>query len=55
MEVKTFAATLGLGIVAGAATAMLLPKDSKVYRTADNTVKMVKEEVVEAVNSLKKG
>lgn len=54
MEVKTFAATLGLGLVAGAAAAMLLPKDSKVYRTADNAVNMVKEEFVEAVNSLKK-
>lgn len=55
MEVKAFAATLGLGLIAGAATAMMLPKDSKVYKAADNTVNMVKEEVVEAVNSLKKG
>ena len=53
MEVKTFAAALGLGVVAGAATAMLLPKDSKVYRTANNAVHLVKDEVTEAVNSMK--
>ena len=34
MEMKTFAATLGLGIAAGAAAAFLIPKQSKVYKTA---------------------
>ena len=53
MEVKTFAAALGIGVVAGAATAMLLPKDSKMYRTANNAVHMVKDEVADVVNTIK--
>lgn len=53
MNTKGFAVTLGLGIITGAATAMLLPKNSKVYQTADNAVQMVKEEVIDAVNSMK--
>ena len=53
MEVKTFAAALGISVVAGAATAMLLPKDSKVYQTANNAVHLVKDEVADAVQSMK--
>lgn len=53
MEVKTFAATLVLGLLAGATAAMLLPKESKVYRTANSAVQMVKDEISDAVNSLK--
>ena len=55
MEVKTFAAALGIGVVAGAATAMLLPKDSKVYRTANNAVHLVKDEVSDVVSTMRSG
>lgn len=53
MEVKAFAATLGLGLVAGAAAAMMIPKESKIYKSANNAAQMVKEEVVGAVKTLK--
>lgn len=53
MEVKAFAATLGIGLVAGAAAAMMIPKDSKVYQSANNAVRVVKEEVSDVVKSMK--
>lgn len=54
MEIKSFAATLGLGMVAGAAAVLMLPKQSKAYRKANNVAQMLKEEVSQAVNSLSK-
>ena len=54
MEVKAFAATLGLGLVAGAAAAMMIPKQSKVYRAASDAAEALKQEVAQAVNSMKK-
>ena len=52
MEVKAFAATLGIGIAAGAAAALMIPKQSKVYRAADNAAAKIKEEVTETVHSM---
>lgn len=50
MEMKTFAATLGLGIAAGAAAAFLIPRDSKAYRTAQNAAEKLKEEVAQTMS-----
>ena len=50
MEIKTFAATLGLGIAAGAAAAFLIPKDSKVYKTAVSTAEKLKDGVAETMS-----
>ena len=54
MEVKAFAATLGLGIAAGAAAALMIPKQSKVYKAADNAATRLKEEVTETMQSMMK-
>lgn len=54
MEVKTFAATLGLGMAAGAAAMLMIPKQSKVYKAADNAATKLKEEVTETVQSMMK-
>ena len=54
MEVKTFAATLGLGMAAGAAAMLMIPKQSKVYKAADNAAAKLKEEVTETVQSMMK-
>ena len=54
MEMKAFAATLGIGIAAGAAAALMLPKQSKVYRAADSAATKLKEEVTETVQSMMK-
>ena len=50
MEMKAFAATLGLGIAAGAAATFLIPKQSKVYKTASETAEKLKEEVAQTMN-----
>ena len=55
MQVKTFAATLGLGMLAGAAVTMLLPKDSTVYRAVDDAAHSVKEGVSNAVDNMING
>lgn len=52
MEVKAFAATLGLGVAAGAAAVLLMPKQSKVYKTANNAAMKLKEEVSNTVNHM---
>jgi len=54
MEVKSFAATLGIGMAAGAAAVLLMPKQSKVYRTANNAAKKLKEEVSQPVSNMQK-
>ena len=53
MEIKAFAATLGLGMLAGAAVAMMLPKDSAVYRAADDAAQTVKDGVADAIDSMR--
>lgn len=54
MEVKTFAATLGIGMAAGAAVMLMIPKQSKVYRKANQAVDTIKEEITNAVSSMTK-
>ncbi len=52
MQVKTFVATVGLGMVAGAATMLLIPKSSDVYRVADDAAKALKHEATKMMNSM---
>ena len=52
MEIKAFAATLGLGMVAGAAVTLMLPKHSKVYQFASNTAETIKEDVSDMFDSM---
>lgn len=53
MQVKSFIATVGLGVVAGAATVLLLPKSSPVYRKADEAVQTIKDEAVRMIDQMR--
>lgn len=55
MEIKAFAATLGLGMLAGAAVVMMLPKDSAAYQAVDDAAQSVKNGVSNAVQSVMDG
>ena len=52
MEVKAFAATLGLGMLAGAAVTLMLPKDCKAKQVAQDAADTIKQEVTQAVQSM---
>ena len=43
MKLKSFAATMGLGLVAGAAAMLMIPKNSEVYRVADGAASAIKQ------------
>ena len=55
MEIKAFAATLGLGMLAGAAVVMMLPKHSAAYQAVDDAARSVKNGVSNAVQSVMDG
>lgn len=44
MHVKSFIVTVGLSAAAGAAAMLMIPKNSKVYRTATNAADTIKME-----------
>ncbi len=52
MHVKSFAATLGVGMMAGAATMLLIPRHSQAYRTADETAHAIKKTVKQKMDDL---
>jgi hypothetical protein len=54
MEIKAFAATLGAGMLAGAAVVMMLPKQSPVYRAVDDAATTIRDGVSQAVCSMKR-
>ncbi len=53
MQTKKFFVTLGVGLAAGALGAMMLPKDSEVYKTTQNAANAVKKEAEMVVDSMK--
>lgn len=53
MQVKSWIATIGIGAVAGAATVLLLPKSSPVYRKADQAVQTIKNEAVRMIDQMR--
>ena len=53
MEVKTFAATLGVGMLTGAAVMMMIPKQSSVYKAADDAAMTVKRSMTHAMDAMK--
>ena len=53
MQVKSFLTSVGLGVVAGAATVLLLPKSSPVYRKADQAVHTIKDEAVRMIDQMR--
>ena len=54
MEIKLCAASLGVGMLTGAAVVLMLPKHSEAYRVANNAAKTVKMEVGKLVDTIKK-
>ena len=54
MKAKTFLTAVSLSAVAGAAAILLMPKDSKVYRTAEDAVESVKMEAGRMFDTFKR-
>ena len=52
MEIKSFATTLGVGMVAGAATMLLIPRHSQAYRTADEAAHAINKRVNHTIDAL---
>jgi len=52
MQVKSFLATVTLGVAVGALGTLMLPKNSEVYQTADKAAKSIRSEAEKAVQSL---
>ena len=52
MQVKSFLATMGVGIAVGALGAMMLPKNSGVYQTMNNAAKTIQQEAEKAVSAV---
>lgn len=46
MQVKSFLLTLGLGMAAGGAAALMLPQNSKARKTAQKAVNTVEDTVM---------
>ncbi len=52
MEVGKFAATLGAGMVAGAAAMLMIPRQSPCFRAADDAAHTIKRGVKNAVDDM---
>lgn len=55
MQVKSFIATVGIGMAAGAAAILMLPKHSEAYRMADDAAQAIKQEAGKMMDSMRKG
>ena len=55
MQIKSFVTTMGLGMAAGAAAILLLPKESKAYRAADDAAQILKTEAGRIAGKMNKG
>ena len=53
MKAKTFLAAVSLSAAAGATAILLMPKDSKFYRTAEDAIETVKMEAGRMWDSFK--
>ena len=52
MQVRSFLLTMGAGIAVGALGAMMLPKNSEVYKTTKQAANAIKREAESAIDSL---
>lgn len=53
MKVSSFLATMGIGMVAGAATMLMIPKHSEAYRMADDAANAIKQEAGKMFDSIR--
>lgn len=54
MQVKSLITTVGLGMVAGAAAVLMIPKNSEAYRMADDAAHTLKQKANRMMNSMRK-
>lgn len=54
MQVKTMITTVGLGMVAGAAAILMMPKHSQAYQMADDAAQTIKMEAGKMLDAIKK-
>ena len=52
MQVRSFLLTMGAGVAVGALGAMMLPKNSEVYKTTKHAANAIKREAESAIDSL---
>ncbi|MBQ7565996.1 MAG: hypothetical protein IJT18_02650 [Oscillospiraceae bacterium] len=52
MEIKTAAISLGIGMLAGAAAVMMLPKQSKPYQVASEVADTIKSGVTQIADTV---
>lgn len=53
MQVKSMLTSVGLGMVAGAAAVLMLPKQSQAYRVANDAAQTIKQEAGKMLDNLK--
>ena len=53
MELKTFAASVGAGMVLGAAAILMMPKQNKVRRAVQKTADAIEEGIEDSVQRIK--
>ena len=53
MKMSSFLATVGVGMLAGAATMLMLPKHSQAYRMADDAAHAIKQEAGKMFDSMR--
>jgi hypothetical protein len=54
MQVKSFITTVGLSAIAGAATVLMMSKNSKVYQVADDTAQAIKTQAGRILDTMGK-
>ena len=54
MQVKTWIASIGLGMAAGAAAILMMPKQSQAYRVADDAAQTIKMEAGKMLDAVRK-
>ena len=54
MQVRSLVTTVGIGMVAGAAAILMIPRNSEVYRVADDAAHSLKQSAEKMMNNMKK-
>jgi len=54
LQIKSFITSVGLGMVAGAAAILMVPKHSDAYRIADDTVHSIKKNANKMISGMQK-
>jgi len=54
MQVKSMLTSVGLGMVAGAAAILMIPRHSEAYRVADHTAHNLKHRAERMMDAIKK-